>query len=168
MFKSIHISEKIYPDKTNTHNLYHSYNSQKTVINEMFMSETVNTREQKIYAKELKKKITGYISQDKKKIRNLNRLYVYKPENEITFKDVLKKLMINKLTCYYCRSRVYILYDKQYDKTQWSLDRIQNTIQHSDENCVISCLECNMKRRTQNSQRYRDSKRITNIVKVYT
>ena len=41
-----------------------------------------------------------------------------------------------------------IIYDKVRDPLQWTLDRIDNSLNHTDTNCVISCLKCNLKRKT--------------------
>ena len=46
------------------------------------------------------------------------------------------------------------------DKHQWTLDRIDNSIGHNKENVVISCLECNLKRRTTEIDRFTFTKQL--------
>ncbi len=43
---------------------------------------------------------------------------------------------------------------------QWSLDRINNDLGHSCENVFISCLECNLKKRTKNSDSFLFTKQL--------
>ena len=43
---------------------------------------------------------------------------------------------------------------------QWSLDRIDNDIGHYKENVVISCLECNLKRRKTNADAFLFTKQL--------
>ena len=167
MFKSVFVKEKEYGEKKCKRDVIPSYYEQISVINQMYLNEYENFDDnEKMYSNEIRKKVNGYISQDKKKMANPKRRYVHKKEDEITFGIVLEKLMLTKLTCFYCRQRVFIVYKDKLDKSQWTLDRIDNTIQHSGSNCVISCLECNMKRRTQNCKRFKESKQILNIRKI--
>ena len=49
---------------------------------------------------------------------------------------------------------------------QWTLDRIDNNLGHNSDNVLISCLECNLKRRRMNMERFQFSKDCTNIKKV--
>ena len=169
MFKSVVVKEKSYGERKTVQGSVHSYYEQQSIINQMYITECSEySTEEKVYANEIKKKINGYISQDKKKVANPKRRYVHNEEDELTFDIVLEKLMLTKLICFYCRTYVVVIYKDKLDKRQWTLDRIDNTVQHSGANCVISCLECNMKRRTQNCKRFKESKQILNIIKEYT
>ena len=47
-----------------------------------------------------------------------------------------------------------ILYNKVRDLDQWTLDCIDNDINHSQENVVVSCLRCNLQRRCQNKDKF--------------
>ena len=49
---------------------------------------------------------------------------------------------------------MYILYEFVRENSQWSLDRIDNDIGHNNDNVLISCLECNLKRRKQNKDKF--------------
>jgi hypothetical protein len=43
---------------------------------------------------------------------------------------------------------------------QWTLDRIDNDKGHFSDNVEISCLECNLKRKKQNSEKFLFTKQI--------
>jgi hypothetical protein len=47
-----------------------------------------------------------------------------------------------------------------YSKQQWTLDRIDNDVGHNADNVVVSCLECNLKRGTMDSDRFKYGKQI--------
>jgi hypothetical protein len=57
------------------------------------------------------------------------------------------KLIDELLTCVFCNIQVKLLYDKVRDDAQWTLDRIDNDLGHSDANTRIACLKCNLQRR---------------------
>jgi hypothetical protein len=46
---------------------------------------------------------------------------------------------------------------------QWSLDRVDNNIGHNSGNVVISCLECNLKRRRTNKDAFMFTKNMVII-----
>ena len=60
---------------------------------------------------------------------------------------------------------MYILYEKTREQKQWTLDRINNDIGHNTDNVVISCLECNLKRRKTNQSAFLFTKQL-NLVKT--
>ena len=102
----------------------------------------------------LKKKLAGYKQQDKKKnILDLDKL--------ITLNEIVEKLVLSKLKCYYCKNKMCITTDKKREKSQWTLDRIDNNIGHFSNNIVIACLECNLKRRCQNKDKFLFTKQLT-------
>jgi hypothetical protein len=115
-------------------------------INEEFKNKLTNKNKDKYYktiVSHLKSKISSYKHQDITK-----NIF-----NEIEFTNLLDvvSLIYNcKSKCYYCNSNVYILYELVRENKQWSLDRINNDIGHNIGNLVISCLECNLKRRRTN------------------
>lgn len=96
---------------------------------------------------ELRKKQNSYKKQDESKKK-------YNSQTFITLDDIVEKLLTCKMLCYYCRHEVCIFYDKIRQGNQWTLERLDNMIGHSCENTVISCLECNLKRRTSNSDAF--------------
>jgi hypothetical protein len=105
------------------------------------------------FEREIKKKLQSYKSQDKQK-------HKFDNDQMITYKEIIKKLYDCKLKCYYCNENVYLLYKMVREMKQWSLDRINNDLGHSCENVFISCLECNLKKRTKNSDSFLFTKQL--------
>ena len=65
-----------------------------------------------------------------------------------------------KLTCHYCNTHVKIIYKVVRDNQQWSLDRIDNDDGHSRVNTIVSCLDCNLKRRCINKDKFVFTKKL--------
>ena len=121
------------------------YPYQVKLINQMYfeaLDESINS----ILKKEIEKKIQSYKNQDMKKNKFNN--------DNITLEQVIEKLIASKLRCYYCKKPTYILYNKVRDMEQWSLDRIDNDLAHTDNNVVICCLKCNLQRRIQDKEKF--------------
>ncbi len=106
----------------------------------------------------LKKKYSSYKAQDKQS-------HKYDPLQHITYEQMIEKIYNSKLKCYYCDCDLSILYNKKRLKTQWTLERLDNNLGHYASNTCISCLECNLKRRTDNYEYFKESKQ-TKIVKI--
>jgi len=62
---------------------------------------------------------------------------------------------------YYCREICQVTYKESMCRKQWTLDRIDNNYGHNDTNVVIACLDCNLKRGTMDSERFRQGKQFT-------
>lgn len=107
----------------------------------------------KIIKSQISSKLSGYKSQDVIK-------KVFDKEQIITFEQTVEKLKISNLKCHYCNENVYLLYKFVREMSQWSLDRINNDIGHTSENVIISCLECNLKKRTKNSDSFLFTKQL--------
>ena len=101
--------------------------------------------------KEIKYKINSYLSQDKKHNR-------YDYTTFISLHEVLQKLISCELKCYYCKNHLMINYKVSREKKQWTLERKNNNIQHNNDNCLVACLECNLKRRNSNYDAFYMSK----------
>ena len=84
----------------------------------------------------------------------------------ITFDQIVEKLVISKLKCYYCKCKMLLCYQEKREGKQWTLDRIDNSIGHFTDNVVCSCLDCNLKKRTRDSEKFRFSKQMK-IKKIY-
>ena len=127
-------------------------------INQLYLGE--NFPEKTTLIKELKKKISSYIAQDKKKKRP------YDPNKYITFEKLLSLLVVSKLKCHYCKQQVMLFYNNVRESNQWTLDRIDNSKPHNADNVVIACLQCNLERRRRSDKKFLMSKqmRITKIV----
>jgi len=110
----------------------------------------------KIILQEINKKINNYKQQDlKKNIYNINYF--------ITTIQVVQKLNEIHLKCFYCNSELFIVYDIVRETNQWTLDRIDNNIGHTNDNTIVSCLKCNLKRRNINKVKFENSCKITFI-----
>ena len=121
----------------------------------MLYCNEIFTNDKKIKS-EINQKINSYKNQDIKKKRE---------QGLITYDEVIEKLVISKLKCYYCKDNVSIIYENVRQKNQWTLERIDNKISHTNDNCVICCLECNLKRRCIDSNRL-NIQRFFNIKKI--
>tara|TARA_B100000073_G_scaffold307694_1_gene278201 strand:- start:29 stop:505 length:477 start_codon:yes stop_codon:yes gene_type:complete len=142
-------------ENTSTSSLNNDEKSQLKYVNMLFCDESfINDKKIK---SEISQKINSYKNQDLKKKRT---------QGLITYNELIEKLVISKLKCYYCKSNVAIIYENVRQSNQWTLERIDNTISHTNDNCVICCLECNLKRRCINSDRFKYSKEFINIKKV--
>ena len=108
--------------------------------------------------KELERKIKSYKMQDIKKDK-LN------DEKLIKMDECIDKLVLSKMKCYYCREDMLLVYENVREPKQWTLDRIDNSIGHHTDNVVISCLDCNLKRRTMNDKKFKFSKQMKIIKK---
>ena len=58
------------------------------------------------------------------------------------------------------------MYDNVREKKQWTLDRLDNDQGHNRDNIVISCLDCNLKKRTMDDNKFKFSKQMR-IIKKY-
>tara|TARA_B100001093_G_scaffold286537_1_gene273710 strand:- start:11142 stop:11648 length:507 start_codon:yes stop_codon:yes gene_type:complete len=125
-------------------------------INMLYLNESFDG--DRILKKELKNKINGYKNQDKKKnILNIDKL--------ISQEELIEKLLISKLKCYYCKCNCLLLYSNVREKKQWTLDRLNNDIGHYNDNVVISCLECNIKKRRMDDNDFKFIKQMKIIKK---
>jgi hypothetical protein len=79
----------------------------------------------------------------------------------VTFDYVVDLLNKCELKCHYCSCEMYLLYEFVREMKQWSLDRIDNDIGHNKNNLVVSCLECNLKRRRTNKDAFFITKNLT-------
>lgn len=79
----------------------------------------------------------------------------------ITFDHIIDLLNRCNMKCHYCACETYLLYEFVREMKQWSLDRINNDIGHNKGNLVISCLECNLKRRRTNKDAFFMTKNLT-------
>jgi hypothetical protein len=108
--------------------------------------------------KQITSKLNNYKQQDVLK-------KVFDERKMITLEQVIDKLQKCELKCHYCNEDIYLLYKIVREMKQWTLDRIDNDIGHFQENVVISCLGCNLKRRKKNSNAFLFTKQM-NIIRV--
>ena len=145
--------------KKNTENeelVLNNYKNDIDCIRKIYMN--VDFSHKKFYIKNIQDKINSYLHQDKIKERNLDSI--------ITFDETTEKILESKLKCYYCKCKMLICYQEKREGKQWTLDRIDNSIGHFTDNVVCSCLDCNLKKRTRDSEKFRFSKQMK-IKKIY-
>ena len=80
----------------------------------------------------IQEKILGYIQQDKKRRPLLEESEI---ESYITEQEVNDLIKEYNYRCLYCHIKL--------NNNNWSLDRKNNNENHTNENCVISCINCN-------------------------
>jgi 5-methylcytosine-specific restriction endonuclease McrA len=125
----------------------------KPIIEEKIDSQLLLLTEQKdqlndissFLSKQIKKKLSSYKSQDICKKRF---------ESVIQYEDLINKMKQEELKCHYCKEDMYILYEFSREHKQWTLDRINNDLGHSADNVVLSCLDCNLKKRKKREDAY--------------
>ena len=151
--------KKSYQDLSNCMiNIVNNHTIQIDFVNKIYLEQ--DFREKKFIIREINSKISSYRQQDIRK--NL-----HEKENLITLDDIIEKLVISKLKCYYCKTPVLIIFDKIRDQTQWTLDRLNNYDEHTNKNTIISCLKCNLERRRKNSDKFLFTKQLqTNQIKI--
>lgn len=121
------------------------------LVNKLFMD--IDFSGNSIIKSEIYKKIGSYKRQDIKKAR-LDK------DNFITYDYVLEQMIICKMKCYYCKDNMKVLYTDKRDNKQWTVDRVENHLGHNLGNIVISCMECNLKKRRQDSEKFKFSKQM--------
>lgn len=130
----------------------HAY--QLREISKLYLNmEDESVEHRAIIIKELTNKIIGYKRQDVEK-------NVFQKDLFVSLENIIDKLLCSKLKCYYCKESCELLYKNVYSKQQWTLDRINNDLGHNTDNVVISCLECNLKKGTMDSDRFKYGKQI--------
>lgn len=107
---------------------------------------------------ELSTKLAGYKQQDVKKER-------FDGEKFMTFDELIELLVVSKMRCKYCMKQTFILYEKQREKVQWTLDRIDNNRGHNKDNVIVACLDCNLRRRRLDADKFMFTKQM-NLVKI--
>ena len=112
--------------------------------------------------RKLRSQIVAKIGSYRKQDRNKER---YIDEKFITYEETLEHLVSSKLLCHYCRDKLYLFYQDVREKKQWTLDRVNNDIGHYGDNVVISCLDCNLKRRRTNKDSFLFTKQLKLVKK---
>ena len=130
--------------------------SQVEYLNKLYLGENYDGID--FVKKEVERKLSGYKNQDVKK-RNLS-------DKLISYEECLEKLVISKLKCYYCKTDCLLTYENVREQSQWTLDRIDNSIGHEKDNVVICCLKCNLKRRTTDDEKFKFTKQMR-IIKTF-
>ena len=127
------------------------HSNQVLMINQYFLENKCTS--EKILLRELKNKLNSYKGQDRKKHCFDNNYF-------ISLERIIELLVACKLRCYYCRDQIYIYYKNIREPKQWTLDRIDNDQGHNMDNCVISCLSCNIQRKTLDDNKFKFTKQM--------
>ena len=131
--------------------VYLEHKNQLNMINNYYLTETCEN--DNLLKREIQKKINSYKSQD------INK-ELYDELLLISLNDVIEKLVASKLKCYYCSCNLLILYKDVRAQNQWTLDRMENDKCHSTDNTIISCLKCNLQRRTRDMNKFLFTKKL--------
>jgi hypothetical protein len=131
---------------------------QFTLITDIY-STTTQTDVIKYTKSQIDHKLSGYRQQDLEKDR-------YNESHFIRPTEVVKKLYDCSGTCYYCKQDILLLYENVRDGKQWTLDRVDNDIGHTQSNVIISCLSCNLRRRRTSSTAFLFTKQLSIIKSV--
>ncbi len=129
-----------------------------SLLKNMDENEVNNSVVLKTMFQQIKRKIGNYKQQDVKKNK-------YNESEFITFDSIVDEMMNCQLKCRYCKHEMHVLYDISREMKQWTVDRIDNSLGHNKNNFCIACLECNLKRRTRNDEKYRLTKQLV-VVKL--
>jgi hypothetical protein len=138
--------------------LYEKHGEQMSIVNKLFM-DVKPLPNGDIFMKEMQKKIEGYRRQDIEK-------EIYDKDKFIDMEEVLSLLVACRIKCHYCSVECYIIYNEVLSKTQWTIDRINNDYGHNKGNIFIACLNCNLRRGTMDSERYKFGKLLKCIKKL--
>ena len=146
-------------EKLNLTEEYFTFEKQLELINNI--NSNLNKEEDKnaskIMSKQIEKKISSYKQQDiDKKLLNNEKI--------INLKCIIDKLIETEIKCYYCKDKMYVLYENVRESKQWSVDRINNDLGHNIDNFVLACLDCNLKRRCRSADKFLFTKQL-NIIK---
>ena len=131
------------------------HDKQIEIINKLYLDDV--SYNEKMVTKFIKSKLNSYKQQD---IKN----NIYGEKFFIKEDKVIEMLVKCKLRCFYCSNDIFLIYKEIKNKYQWTLDRINNDMGHNNDNVVISCLDCNLKRRNQNINKFLFTKKL-NIIK---
>jgi len=105
-----------------------------------------------ILLREIHRKIEGYKRQDIEKNK-------YDPIRFVDYAYV-EQMLSQTLECFYCKEPVKLLYEMSRDPKQWTLERLDNNQGHNKGNVQISCLNCNLRRRTMYHEKYKFTKQM--------
>jgi len=100
-----------------------------------------------LFFQQIERKIQGYKHQDVEK-------KMFDSSKFVNLEYVLNLLSDSQMQCYSCKEKVFVLYEMARENCQRTLDRIDNAVGHNIENVLISCLECNLKRRCRSKDKF--------------
>jgi hypothetical protein len=114
---------------------------------EVQMQILMNDKIFPLFFQQIERKLQGYRAQDLEK-------KILEEENIVKLPYVLDLLKEEEMKCHYCKTQVFVLYEMARENCQWTLDRIDNKVGHNCGNVLVSCLQCNLKRRCINKDKF--------------
>ena len=133
------------------------YENQMKLLKEIQENKIVNREPCNFIVRQINNKIYGYRTQDiDKKILCEEKL--------IDLQNVLNLMIKCDNKCFYCKENVNVLYEYVREPKQWTLERLDNNFGHNNDNVVIACLSCNLRRKTMHYERFVFTKQL-NIIK---
>jgi hypothetical protein len=133
------------------------HENQMNLVKEIQENKIINREPCNFIIRQINNKIYGYRTQDiDKKILCEEKL--------IGLHNVLQLMIECNNTCFYCKENVNVLYEYVREPKQWTLERLDNNFGHNNDNVVIACLSCNLRRKTMYHERFIFTKQL-NIVK---
>jgi hypothetical protein len=123
------------------------YENQWSLIMQLYNKNITNREHCDVIRQQIHRKIYGYRAQDIEK-------GLLDESKFIDEEHVLSAMIECKNMCFYCKREVDVLYEFVREPNQWSLDRLNNDFGHNKDNVVISCLRCNLRRKTMHHERY--------------
>ena len=140
-------------NKYNFKNDYEKHADQIVLLNKLFLQDETCKEDIEQLKKILNDKKKSYYYQDIQK-------KIYEKDNFISLDEIIDLLVASKLKCNYCREKCFIIYKEVLFSYQWTLDRINNDMGHNKDNLVISCLKCNLQRKTMDYERFEWGKKL--------
>ncbi len=116
-------------------------------------SETASNAITKTVLQQIHQKLYGYKQQDIHK-------RLYDQSKFLTLNSVLTSMIQCGLKCYYCDCNMLVLYDISRESKQWTVDRIDNSLGHNVDNFYLACLDCNLRRRCRNDDKFLFTKQL--------
>ena len=150
-------SKREHIEKLNLNDNDLSYFKQIEYLNMFYLDNEFTYKS--LVNKEIKKKMNCYKKQDITK-------KIFNEKEFISTDEILNKLVSSKLKCYYCLKELKLIYTEVREKLQWTLDRIDNNIGHTEKNTVICCLDCNIKKKRMDDEKFKFSKQVCKIKKI--
>jgi len=122
-----------------------------SVLSKIYMGHCAGEDMVRRVTSHIKSKLRGYVAQDTAMGRD--------PTHNATIEETTHKLIGSALKCCYCEHMMGVggmcgtidsdpAHSPPTHSSQWTLDRIDNMLPHTNENTVIACLGCNLKRGT--------------------
>ena len=137
---------------------FFAHDKQMEVLRRL-IADDPTLEERKFFIKEIKNKLSGYARQDNENgIKDLSAF--------ISLNATIELLLVSRLRCSYCRQCCELIYKDVMAPRQWTLDRVDNDLGHNAGNVIISCLACNLQRRTMEAERFKFGKQLR-IVKGF-